>query len=522
MFDPLRYLPDVPQPRAGADHRTLLIRAVLEAMQGPASLLSPVRDEAGRIVDFHVDAVNADARDRPGTRAEDLVGRKLLTSYPGLAMSDLFDAYVQAFESGVPLRRPRREYPSVQRGRVVPTLMSVRACRIGDGLLASWQFHDDSRDLSAQLDQAQRIGDLGWAEWDLSTGGAHWSDQLYVIFGRSPADGPLTLEQVGERIHEEDAVPAESLMRSLLGRREAADVQLRIRRGKGVRHLRVMAEPVLDGSGEPTVLRCLFQDVTKGRRAEQQLQASRRKVEEQRRRLAEERELVVGLQRAVLPRRSASALPGVEAALRYLPAESETQVGGDWYESTELPDGQIFLAIGDVSGHGLPAAEAMASLRNALLGLAFTGASPEVLLGWLNELMLHRQAALTATCVAGRFDPVTRTLVWAQAGHPPPVLVRGGGAVMLEQPDGILLGASDEIAFRSSVTKLEPGDRLLLYTDGLVERRGRDLFTGFELLTKAAAACTGDSLDDWVGLLLDTVGGANPDDDTCLVAVRIR
>jgi serine phosphatase RsbU (regulator of sigma subunit) len=523
VFDHVCCPADITQPRPGEEPHW--IGPVLDAVQGPASLMSPVRDLAGKVVDFHVVAVNADATDRPGTSSAELLGRDLLRSYPGLALSDLFDAYVQVLETGLPLRRTPREYSSVARGRVVPTTMSVRACRVGGCILASWRFHDDRGDLSAQLDQAQRIGNLGWGEWDLTTGGIHWSDQLYGIFGRSPVKGPLDLDELGAVIVPDDLPVAEELMQTLLGRREQADVEFRIDRGQSIRHLRVMAEPVLDGSGAPAVLRCLFQDVTQRRLDEQRLQASRRQVEQQRQKLAEERHLVVQLQRAVMPHPERPVrLPGLEAAFRYLPAECETRVGGDWYEATELPSGQVFLAIGDVSGHGLPAATAMAKLRNALSGLAFTGACPDLLLGWLNQLMLHRQAALTASGIAGLFDPVARTLTWAQAGHPPPILVRAGEARMLEQPEGILLGACDDAEFALAVTELQTGDLLLFYTDGLVERRDRDLFDGFDLLVATASGCAGSDLelDTAIGRILEGVGGANPDDDTCLVAVRIR
>src|SRR4051794_21450744 len=165
VFDHVHYLADITPPRPGEEPHW--IGPVLEAVQGPASLMSPVRDPTGKIVDFHVVAVNADATDRPGTSSADLLGRDLLRSYPGLALSDLFDAYVRVLETGLPLRRTPREYASVARGRVVPTTMSVRACRVGGCVLASWRFHDDRADLSAQLDQAQRIGNLGWGEWDL-------------------------------------------------------------------------------------------------------------------------------------------------------------------------------------------------------------------------------------------------------------------------------------------------------------------------------------------------------------------
>src|SRR5258708_20211032 len=106
-----------------------------------------------------------------------------------------------------------------------------------------------------------------------------------------------------------------------------------------------------------------------------------------------------------------------------------------------MPDGSVRLAIGDVGGHGLEAAAGMARLRGALAGLAITGAPPELLVGWLNDLVWHVSPEHTASVIAGYFDPRDRVLTWAQAGHPPPVLVRGAWPLALKPPAGILLGA---------------------------------------------------------------------------------
>ncbi|RFU39282.1 serine/threonine protein phosphatase, partial [Actinomadura logoneensis] len=284
-------------------------------------------------------------------------------------------------------------------------------------------------DLAAQLAQAQRLGNLGWSRWDLVTGEVRWSDQLYTIFGRSRTAGPLPPARLVEHVVPEDLPQAEHLMRTLLGRREPADVELRIRVGADVRHLRVMAEPVLDPLGGPVALHTVFQDVSHRRRSDEMLAVTRQQLQRERQRIAEERHIAVELQRAILPLpRGPRTLPGLRVAVRYLPAQSQTRVGGDWYEATALSDDEVFLAVGDVSGHGLAAAAAMARLRNALSGLACTGAPPDELLTWLNRLVMHRRRSLTASVIAARFRPDTRELRWARAGHPPPVLLRAGRA----------------------------------------------------------------------------------------------
>jgi serine phosphatase RsbU (regulator of sigma subunit) len=236
--------------------------------------------------------------------------------------------------------------------------------------------------------------------------------------------------------------------------------------------------------------------------------------------LAQERHVTLELQRAILPLHdNPFDLPGLRAVVRYLPASRDTRVGGDWYIVAEMPDGQVLIAIGDVAGHGLAAAAGMARLRGALAGLAITGSPPHLLIGWLNDLVHHVDPEHTASVMAGYFDPARRQLTWSQAGHPPPVLIRGEQALPLELPPGIMLGASRQPYGTSSVT-LHPGDLLLLYSDGLVERRDRSLDDGLAVLTAAAAG--NSDPEQVITSVLQALGSTDPEDDTCLVALQVR
>jgi serine phosphatase RsbU (regulator of sigma subunit) len=160
----------------------------------------------------------------------------------------------------------------------------------------------------------------------------------------------------------------------------------------------------------------------------------------------------------------------------------------------------------------------MARLRGALAGLSITGAPPQQLVGWLNDLVRFVAPEHTASVIAGYFDPPTGQLTWSQAGHPPPVLVRAGIAAELPQPTGIMLGAG-ELPYATERIRLLPGDLLLMYSDGLIERRDHSLDDDglARLLTAAASA---DDPDRVIAAVLRAMG-SGAEDDTCLVAVQV-
>jgi serine phosphatase RsbU (regulator of sigma subunit) len=235
--------------------------------------------------------------------------------------------------------------------------------------------------------------------------------------------------------------------------------------------------------------------------------------------LAEERHVALELQRAILPLHDEPFdLPGLRTMVRYLPASRAGRVGGDWYITAEMPGGHVLIAIGDVAGHGLAAAAGMARLRGALAGLAITGSPPERLVGWLNDLVHHVAPEHTASVIAGYFDPASRTLTWAQAGHPPPVLVRGSWARPLNSPSGILLGAGRE-EYAAATLALAAGDLLLLYSDGLIERRDRSVEVGVAELSAAVRGI--NDPERAIGAALRALSSTDPEDDTCLVALHV-
>ena len=237
-------------------------------------------------------------------------------------------------------------------------------------------------------------------------------------------------------------------------------------------------------------------------------------------RLFEQHRVAQMLQRSLLP----TKLPqptGVSFSARYLPAAAKRLVGGDWYDVIELPDGRVGVAIGDVVGHGLEAATLMGSYRSALRAFAVQGLSP----GQVAPLIARFATALgnvrMATYVYGVIDANRNCFTFVNASHPAPMLVRTDGtAEVLTAPLLPPLGASVMPVVEETRVKLEPGVTLVLYTDGLVERRGERLVTRQAELHAAAAAAPAEP-DLLCESLIDAmVGGGAPADDVAILAFQ--
>lgn len=228
------------------------------------------------------------------------------------------------------------------------------------------------------------------------------------------------------------------------------------------------------------------------------------------------------LQRAVLPE-SLPRLPGLALSAEYLPAgpRSGREVGGDWYDAIAHRDGRVGLAVGDVSGHGLGAAATMGRLRTALRVYALEGAPPAGVLDRLNRFLHDTGSGELVTAVYGVIDPVTGMLRWAAAGHPPPFLAGADGHVAeLTPPRGPVLGAIAGARYHEAELELTAGDTLVLYTDGLVERRGESIDDGLARLARRLTELAADP--DLDAVVRGLASLSDRDDDVCLLAVRRR
>jgi hypothetical protein len=209
---------------------------------------------------------------------------------------------------------------------------------------------------------------------------------------------------------------------------------------------------------------------------------------------------------------------GLDIAVRYRPAGT-ARVAGDWYDVLPVPGGDLLLVVGDIAGHGVTAVTAMVGARRALRGLADTGASPAELLRQLNYGACHLTDGLTGTVICGQYNPDRRELRWARAGHLPPVLVRDGAAAALPLPEGMLLGVDPAAEYAEVMLDLRPDDTLLLYTDGLIERRATSIGDALADLADAAFPA-GPDAEAHAGRI---VAGAASDtgDDACLLVIRV-
>jgi serine phosphatase RsbU (regulator of sigma subunit)/anti-sigma regulatory factor (Ser/Thr protein kinase) len=197
------------------------------------------------------------------------------------------------------------------------------------------------------------------------------------------------------------------------------------------------------------------------------------------------------LQRSLLPR-TLPRLPGFELAARYVPAAYESTLGGDWYDVIELGQRRLGLSIGDVAGHGMAAATFMGELRSAMRAYALDVERPAEVLRRLSRFADNQRSRM-ATLVYATIDRDTGVVEFSRAGHPYPLLLRADGeAVFLTEASGLPLGAGAEDEYDEQSITLQAGDTLLLYTDGLIERRGRGLSEGEEALAAAVRAAPDD------------------------------
>lgn len=228
------------------------------------------------------------------------------------------------------------------------------------------------------------------------------------------------------------------------------------------------------------------------------------------------------LQSAVLPT-SPVQTTGLDVCVTYEPADVAQGLGGDWYDVMSLPGDRVYLAVGDVVGHGLPAVEDMAQLRSAGRALAHQGLTPAQLLTELNGFTRDASQGKFATMAVAVFDRAEGSLTYCSAGHPPPLFRRAvtGKVSRLSDAHGPVLGPVAGASYTGGTLRIECGDILVMYTDGLVERHGRDLEAGIANAERMIADWNPDaSVAPSCDVLQDRLAPRPRADDLCVIAVR--
>ncbi|MGE5131384.1 MAG: SpoIIE family protein phosphatase [Gemmatimonadota bacterium] len=506
-----------------ADRQASWLYALLDGVIESAMFAYPLRDSGGTVTDFQIGHVSADFRDPAGRQAADLAGRPLLEVYPLAALAGgLFDRAAEVLATGEPRHLSGGISALVTDAGMAP-VMDIRIAPLFDGVVIAWRPIGEAERLASLLQHAERLGRIGGWEENLLTGEVRWTESAFALFGRDRDAGPVPLAELHGQVLADDMFDVEQFRDTLLREKKPTAAAFRILRAddQSVRQMRVFGEPVTDAAGSLASVRGAFQDVSAHYHTQVALTATRDHLASTEERAKEEHRLALRLQQAITPRSAAPvASAGLDVAARYRPAGPAYLVSGDWYDTVLLPSRQVLLVVGDIAGHGIDAVTGMVALRNCLRGLAITGAGPASLLSWLNQVACHLTDGIIGTAVCGLYNPADRTLRWALAGHLPPVLVRDGKATELPAGQGLLLGADPEADYEEVTTSLRPDDALLLFTDGLIERREEPIDDAQAALLRHASRPVGPIAEYADHLLRNAASDTG--DDACLVAVRVR
>jgi serine phosphatase RsbU (regulator of sigma subunit) len=229
------------------------------------------------------------------------------------------------------------------------------------------------------------------------------------------------------------------------------------------------------------------------------------------------RDVARQLQRAVLPE-NLDRIPDWRVAT-YSEPGGAAEIGGDVYDAVRLPDGRLAVFIGDVMGHGVPAAAAMASLRAAVRAFISVDPGPAAVLEHLQRMFQLLSITELVSLVYAVIDPDAQTLELVNAGHYPPVVIGADGAIFARTPPRRPLGTDPDIC-RVAIFPFRPGDTLLLFTDGLVERRGEHIDLGLSRIEEAAALLAAADVSVALAQVVAAVRAVDGDDDVTAVAVR--
>ncbi|WP_448610704.1 SpoIIE family protein phosphatase [Geodermatophilus sp. URMC 60] len=508
--------------------------------------------------------VNAEAERLLGRSREELLGQVIWTTFPATVNSVFEDGYRGAVRTGQPVNFDAH-YPAPLDGwyelRAWPSpeglsvyfievterkLARDRAERSAQRLALLAQVSAElagTLDAQAATSRLPRLVVPGLAQWCIVT--------VVDVDGRPRDVGWWHAEPAARALVERyatfrlDAMPATSpVARALLAgeavRADAVEVRRLLPSGEARDLLDALAPGSavclpMRGRGRTLGVLTLYADLggamSREDLATAQDVADRAGLAMDNTRLyAQQQQLAEGLQRSLLT--EPPEPDHAEIAVRYLPAVEAARVGGDWYDAFLQPSGATMLVIGDVVGHDTEAAAAMGQLRGLLRGIAtYSDAPPVEVLRGLDASMAVLQTHVLATAAVARFEQtdderrrgITR-MRWANAGHLPPLVINPDGSVaeLAAWRGDLLLGVDPEAERQESVVTLDRGSTVLLFTDGLVERRDADLDAGMVRLREALIEVAHLPLQQLLDEVLERLVDGRPEDDVALVAVRLH
>jgi PAS domain S-box-containing protein len=503
--------------------------------------------------------VNAEAERLMGRPRTEVVGESLWEAFPRLSGTDIEETYRQAVSTGRPMtfETPHRNAPE--------RWVEARVWPGEDGLALYVLDVTDRREaeeaarraaaraalrarvsaeLTGEVDTESALGRLARLVVPVLTDGC-----IVTVLDRDgrardvgswhvdPARRALMQQYTDVRL---DSLPATSPVAQALhagtALTESVDAVLRLMRPGPSRDLLTALHPstavVLPLTAEARTVGVLTLYLDAGRSlGEEDLETARQVAAEAGRAVArvhrqsQQAQLAEVLQRSLLT--DPPAMGEAEIVVRYVPAAEAARVGGDWYDAFPQRDGTPVLVIGDVVGHDTEAAAAMGQLRALLRGIAHhSSAGPAEVLRGLDEAIADMHTDTLATAAVARLESAgdgCRRLRWANAGHPPPIVVTAEGrALVLGGPIGdLMLGVDCTVDRAETVLDIAPGSTVLLYTDGLIERHGSSLDDGLDRLRRLLGELAGEPLASLCDALLEDMLQGTPQDDVAMVAVRL-
>jgi len=443
------------------------IRAILDGIHGNAYLLTPLRDRDGSVVDFRLEAVSGEVGDRA-------VGRRLLDVNPLLADNGVFAAYVDVLATGQLWQRPAVSEETIINGRKRRMLVTRRASRVGGAVLASWERLDETISKDRHLARLEAFGGFGWAEWDLSTGEGRWSAGIYRLLGKDSSREPPPFESLSDVADPADRARAERFIAEVgAGRDSVVDIRVKGDARDEPRWLRLFCE-VPPANVPAKTIYLLAQDISDRYAREQHLRSLQSRAAAGRLRLASQQDLTARLVDLLYPKETVSlSVPGAGVRGRHFLPDTELPLRADFCDAIALPGGSVLMLIGDMFGAGLTAAATAVRLVRPVLALGMAGVPLTRVLEVINSDLRRDEEPSLASLMLVKFDPQSGELRYASAGHLPPVLLRREARKpnLLSGNGGPVLGLIEDAKFTEFSALLSPGDAVIGYTDGVVDRR---------------------------------------------------